>query len=195
MQRHEGKACGTNCPTGQMLSDEGRCVPSAVLAKASPTKPVLAAPAEPKSAASAEEKPSSSWAPSAGLAAGAAAPEVRGSSTTSSARSTAGLPGPRPEAAPVEPREERWRYSASRDTSRDSGPRAQASQADAGADSANRDRSSNQRVARAEDAPKSEVNRTDEPPPRKVRKARYKQPKIVRQFLRSMKGVVAGLPF
>ena len=24
VQRHEGKACGTGCPTGQMLSDEGR---------------------------------------------------------------------------------------------------------------------------------------------------------------------------
>ena len=37
--------------------------------------------------------------------------------------------------------------------------------------------------------------RGDEPPPRKVRKAKYKQPKIVRQFLRSMKGVMAGMPF
>jgi hypothetical protein len=197
VQRHEGKACGTGCPTGQMLSDEGRCVPSAVLAKASPGKPVLAAPSEPRSTASAEEKSSSSWAPSAGLAAGAgaaallAAPETRGSSTTSSTRSTAGLPGPRPEAAAVEPREEKWRYSASRDT----GPRDQASRTEAGADSANRDRPSNQRVARAEDAAKPEVNAGDEPPPRKVRKARYKQPKIVRQFLRSMKGVMAGMPF
>ena len=36
VQRHEGRACGTGCPTGQLLSDEGRCVPSAVLAKGSP---------------------------------------------------------------------------------------------------------------------------------------------------------------
>ena len=145
---------------------------------------------------------SSSWAPTAGLAAvgaGAAilaAPEVRGSSTTSSARSTAGLPGPRPETASVEPREDRSRYSATRETSsRESESRPTASRADVDADPANRDRSSNQRVARAEDAPKPEVNRGDEPPPRKVRKAKYKQPKIVRQFLRSMKGVMAGMPF
>jgi hypothetical protein len=193
VQRHEGKACGSNCPTGQNLSDEGRCVPSAVLAKASPTKPVAAGEAR-----EARDSPStsSSWAPSAGLAAGAgaaailAAPEVRGSSTTSSARSTAGLPGPRPETAPVDPREDRWRHSASREAE----SRPTASRADVDADPANRDRTSNQRVARAEDAPKSEVNRSDEPPPRKVRK-RYKQPKFVRQFLRSMKGVVAGMPF
>jgi hypothetical protein len=120
-----------------------------------------------------------------------AAPEVRGSSTTSSSRSTAGLPGPRPETQAVEQREERWRYSASRDT----GPRDQTARADAGADAASRDRiSSNQRVASAEDAAKPGVNPGDEPPPRKVRK-KYKQPKFVRQFLRSMKGVIAGLPF
>src|SRR5262245_11946518 len=32
VQRHEGKACGTGCPTGQLMSDNGRCVPSAVMA-------------------------------------------------------------------------------------------------------------------------------------------------------------------
>jgi hypothetical protein len=195
VQRHEGKACGAGCPTGQLMSDDGRCVPSAVLAKAAPKPSAV----EQRSAGSGESTASSgSWGPTAGLAAAGAgaavalaAPEVRGSSTTSSARSTAGLPGPRPEAAPVE-REQRWRYSASRDT----GPRDQAaaSNADAGADAAKRDRSSSQRVASAEDASKPGVNAGDEPPPRKVRK-KYKQPKFVRQFLRSMKGVMAGLPF
>ena len=206
VQRHEGKACGTNCSTGQMLSDEGRCVPSAVLAKAAP-KPVV--PGEAKEADRSADRSgdrsnvssASSWAPSAGLAAAGvgaaalAAPEVRGSSTPSSTRSTAGLPGPRPETAPAESREERWRYTASRDSGpRDSGPRDSASRADAGADPANGDRTSNQRTARAEDAPKAGADPTDGQPPRKVRK-RYKQPKFVRQFLRSMKGVVAGLPF
>jgi hypothetical protein len=195
VQRHEGKACGTGCPTGQLLSDDGRCVPSAVLAKGLP-KPSAT---ESRAAGTGESNVSSgsSWAPTAGLAAAGAgaavalaAPEVRGSSTTSSARSTAGLPGPRPETPAVEQREERWRYSASRDT----GPRDQAARADAGADTANRDRSSsNQRVASAEDASKPGVNQGDEPP-RKVRK-KYKQPKFVRQFLRSMKGVIAGIPF
>ena len=101
--------------------------------------------------------------------------------------------------AATEPREERWRYSASRDQGRDSGPRDQASRdsaarADVDADAANRDRAANQRIARAEDAQRPEATRPDEPPPRKVRK-KYKQPKIVRQFLRSMKGVMAGMPF
>ena len=156
VQRHEGRACGTGCPTGQLQSDEGRCVPSAVLAKASP-KPAGSAAGEAKAAGAGESKDgsnvSSSWAPTAGLAAvgaGAAilaAPEVRGSSTTSSARSTAGLPGPRPETAPVEPREDRSRYSATRETSsRKSESRPTASRADVDADPANRDRSSNQRL-------------------------------------------------
>jgi hypothetical protein len=199
VQRHEGRACGTNCPTGQMLSDEGRCVPSAVLAKASP-KPSASesrTAGSPESKEGANVSSASSWAPSAGLAAGTgaaailAAPEVRGSSTTSSARSTAGLPGPRPDTGAVEPRDDRGRYTATRQS--ESQPTA--SRADVDANLANRDRSSNQRVARAEDAAKPEANRSDEPPPRKVRKAKYKQPKIVRQFLRSMKGVMAGMPF
>ena len=113
VQRHEGKACGTNCSTGQMLSDEGRCVPSAVLAKAAP-KPVASGEAKEadrsadRSGDRSNVSSASSWAPSAGLAAAGAgaaalaAPEVRGSSTPSSTRSTAGLPGPRPETAPVE---------------------------------------------------------------------------------------------
>jgi hypothetical protein len=208
VQRHEGKACGTGCPTGQLLSDEGRCVPSAVLAKAAPAKPSASAAeakaagsasGESKEGSSASVSSASSWAPAAGLAAGAGAaailagPEVRGSSTTSSARSTAGLPGPRPpETAAAEPREERWRYSASRESE----SRPTASRADVDADPAeSRDRASNQRTARAEDAPpRAESSRRDEPPARKVRK-KYKQPKFVRQFLRSMKGVMANLPF
>ena len=194
VQRHEGKACGTGCPTGQNLSDEGRCVPSAVLAKAAPTKPVGSG--EAKAAERSGVSSGSSWAPTAGLAAAGAgaailaAPEVRGSSTTSSARSTAGLPGPRPETGPIEPRDDRWRYSASRESK----SREMAARADVNADPATRDRPSNQRTARAEDAPKPGVNATDEPPPRKVRK-KYKQPKFVRQFLRSMKSAVAGMPF
>lgn len=195
VQRHEGKACGTSCPTGQNLSDEGRCVPSAVLAKASP-KPVGSVAGEAKEADKSSVSSASSWAPSAGLVAGAgaaailAAPEVRGSSTTTSTRSTAVLPGPRPETAPVEPREDRSRYSASREAS----TRDTAARADVNADPANRgDKASNQRTARAEDAPKAAVD-NDGQPPRKVRK-KYKQPKFVRQFLRTMKSAAAGLPF
>jgi hypothetical protein len=59
-----------------------------------------------------------------------------------------------------------------------------------------RDRNASQRYARAEDAAKAEAagEAGNDEPPRKVRK-KYKQPKIVRQFLRSMRGVMAGLPF
>ena len=72
VQRHEGRACGTNCPSGQLLSDEGRCVPSAVLAKAAAPKPAV----EPREAKEADkpDKPavasSSTWSPTAGAGSG-----------------------------------------------------------------------------------------------------------------------------
>jgi hypothetical protein len=34
VQGHQDKACGKPCPSGQGLSDEGRCLPNAILAKA-----------------------------------------------------------------------------------------------------------------------------------------------------------------
>jgi hypothetical protein len=181
VQRHEGKACGTHCPTGQLLSDEGRCAPSAVLTKAVP-KP--AGPGEVKDADSGGSgiSSASSWSPTSGLAAAGAgaalAPEVRAPSTSRSG----GLPGSRPDYAAVEPREDRSRNAAARP--------------DVDADAAMRDRNASQRYARAEDAAKAEAagEAGNDEPPRKVRK-KYKQPKIVRQFLRSMRGVMAGLPF
>jgi hypothetical protein len=44
VQAHQGEACGRPCPSGQGLSDDGRCLPSAMLAQAakkgaSPTAP------------------------------------------------------------------------------------------------------------------------------------------------------------
>jgi hypothetical protein len=173
VQRHDGRACGTNCPTGQLLSDEGRCVPSAVLAKA-PTKPATAV--ETKDSEKSGVSSSSSWSPTAGLAAGAAAGLAADAARASANGSSAGLPS--------EPREDRSRYAAARP--------------DADADPAmrDRDRSASQRyAARAEDAtPEATGNNANDEPPRKVRK-RHKQPKFVRQFLRSMRGVMAGLPF
>jgi hypothetical protein len=33
VQGHQDKACGKPCPTGQGLSDEGRCLPNTILTK------------------------------------------------------------------------------------------------------------------------------------------------------------------
>jgi hypothetical protein len=179
VQRHAGRACGTDCPTGQLLSDEGRCVPSAVLTKApTPAKPTGSI--ETRESEKSSVSSSSSWSPTAGLAVGAAAGLAAEAARTQASRSVA-----RPDVAPTEPREDRSRYAAARPDA-DSDPAMR-----------DRDRSANsQRYARAEDAAKPEVAGTtgNDEPPRKVRK-RYKQPKIVRQFLRSMRGVMAGLPF
>ena len=204
VQRHEGRACGTGCPTGQLQSDEGRCVPSAVLAKASP-KPAGSAAGEARAAGAGESKDgsnvSSSWAPTAGLAAwcrrcgdsgGARGARVFDDIVCAEHGRVAWA-----EAGDGFGRAARGQVAAFGDAGDRREVRAAygiAGRCRCGS-AANRDRSSNQRVARAEDAPKPEVNRGDEPPPRKVRKAKYKQPKIVRQFLRSMKGVMAGMPF
>ncbi len=205
VQRHEGRACGTGCPTGQLQSDEGRCVPSAVLAKASP-KPAGSAAGEARAAGAGESKDgssvSSSWAPTAGLAAvRCRRGDSGGARGTRVFDDIVGAEHGRvawAEAGDGFGRAARGQVAAFGDAGdfvAESESRPTASRADVDADPANRDRSSNQRVARAEDAPKSEASRGDEPPPRKVRKAKYKQPKIVRQFLRSMKGVMAGMPF
>jgi hypothetical protein len=186
VQRHEGRACGTNCPTGQMLSDEGRCVPSAVLTKApTPARPTAStASIEPRDSDKSSVSSSSSWSPTAGLAVGAAASLAAEAARTQASRSAA-RPDARGDMAPSEPREDRSRYAAAR---QDADPEAAARDRDRNANS--------QRLARAEDATKPEAAGTtgNDEPPRKVRK-RYKQPKIVRQFLRSMRGVMAGLPF
>jgi peptidoglycan hydrolase-like protein with peptidoglycan-binding domain len=50
VQGHQGTACGTSCPTGQVLGDDGRCLPGPILAKAA-KKP------EPPEAAAAEKPP------------------------------------------------------------------------------------------------------------------------------------------
>ncbi len=43
VQGHQGKACGKPCPTGQGLSQEGRCLPNAILARAAKRGTMLAA--------------------------------------------------------------------------------------------------------------------------------------------------------
>jgi hypothetical protein len=170
VQRHEGRACGTNCPSGQLLSDEGRCVPSAVLAKAAAPKPG-AESREAKEADRPAVASSSTWSPTAGAGlAGAGAglaPDVR----SPAIRGSAALAAPKPEAAPVESREDRQRFAAAK---RDAEPDPEARP--------------NQRLSRADEA-------DDEQPRRKVRKAKYRQPKIVRKFLRSMRRSFAGVPW
>ena len=86
VQRHQGKACGSECPGGQSLSEDGRCVPSAVLAKAGKT-PVAG---ETKSAEKMATTSSSSWSPTAGAGADLRSPGIRGSSAlvTSKAETT-----------------------------------------------------------------------------------------------------------
>jgi hypothetical protein len=43
VQGHQGKACGKPCPAGQGLSQEGRCLPDAILARAAKRGTALAA--------------------------------------------------------------------------------------------------------------------------------------------------------
>jgi hypothetical protein len=170
VQRHDGRACGTNCPSGQLLSDEGRCVPSAVLAKAAVPKPA-AEPREAKETDKPAVSSSSTWSPTAGAGlAGAGAglaPDVR----SPGIRGSAALAAPKPETAPVESREDLQRFAAAK---RDVDPDPEARP--------------NQRLSRVDEA-------DDEQPRRKVRKAKYRQPKIVRKFLRSMRRSFAGVPW
>jgi hypothetical protein len=81
------------------------------------------------------------------------------------------LAAPKPETAPIESREDRQRFAAAK---RDAEPDPEARP--------------NQRLSSADEA-------DDEQPRRKVRKAKYRQPKIVRKFLRSMQRSFAGMPF
>lgn len=173
VQRHEGKACGAGCPSGQSMGDEGRCVPSAVLAKAVPTpRPVV--PAEPR----AQEKvavTTPSFTPSAALAPEMRSPPIRGNAAIAPREDVAGTEVRASEsktsARPIgnEAAEERARVAAAN------------SQADREADV--REERSRKRITEADD---------DDRPKRKVRKVKYRQPKYVRKFLRSMNKTFAG---
>ncbi len=173
VQRHDGRACGTNCPSGQLLSDEGRCVPSAVLAKAATPKPA----AEPREARETKEadKPSvsssSTWSPTAGAGLAGAGAGLAADARSPGIRGSAALAAPKPETAPIESREDRQRFAAAK---RNAEPDPEARP--------------DQRLSRADEV-------DDEQPRRKVRKAKYRQPKIVRKFLRSMRRSFAGMPF
>jgi hypothetical protein len=58
VQGHQDKACGKPCPSGQGLSEDGRCLPSAILAKSVKKAPATATVAQAaKSTPSPTEKP------------------------------------------------------------------------------------------------------------------------------------------
>jgi hypothetical protein len=58
VQGHQDKACGKPCPSGQGLSEDGRCLPNAILAKAAKKGPPPATVAQlPKSNPAPAEKP------------------------------------------------------------------------------------------------------------------------------------------
>ena len=172
VQRHEGRACGTNCPSGQLLSDEGRCVPSAVLAKAAAPKPAVE-PREAKEADKPAVSSSSTWSPTAGAGLAGAGAGLAADARSPGIRGSAALAAPKPEAAPIELREDRdrQRFAAAK---RNLEPEPETRP--------------DQRLSRADEA-------DDDQPRRKVRKAKYRQPKIVRKFLRSMRRSFAGMPF
>jgi hypothetical protein len=75
VQAHQGEACGKPCPAGQGLSDDGRCLPGAILAQAA------------KNGASR---------PKGGQPAERPAPAVAPWTTTTAAAIPSPLPGPRP---------------------------------------------------------------------------------------------------
>ena len=72
VQNHQDKACGRTCPPGQGLADDGRCLPNAIIARATKkqapvAQPGLVAKAVPppadKKAATSENRPTTTAAP------------------------------------------------------------------------------------------------------------------------------------
>jgi hypothetical protein len=77
VQGHQDKVCGKPCPSGQGLSEDGRCLPSAILAKAIKKGPASATVAQvPRSTPSPAEK---------------AAPAIAGWSTVTAAAPAAAI--------------------------------------------------------------------------------------------------------
>jgi hypothetical protein len=63
VQAHQGEACGKPCPPGQGLSDDGRCLPGAILAQAAKKGASPAALAARQKAGQPAEKPTPAIAP------------------------------------------------------------------------------------------------------------------------------------
>ena len=81
VQAHQGEACGKPCPPGQGLSDDGRCLPGAILAQAAKKGTSHSAMAARQNAGQPAEKPTAAIAPW---------------TATTAAAIPAPLPGPRP---------------------------------------------------------------------------------------------------
>jgi hypothetical protein len=81
VQAHQGEACGKPCPAGQGLSDDGRCLPGAILAQAAKKGLSPIAPTARQKAGQPAEKP---------------APAIAPWTTTAAAAIPAPQPGPRP---------------------------------------------------------------------------------------------------
>ena len=81
VQAHQGEACGRPCPAGQGLSDDGRCLPGAILAQAAKKGSSPTAPKARQNGVQPAEKP---------------APAIAPWTTTAAAAIPAPLPGPRP---------------------------------------------------------------------------------------------------
>lgn len=171
VQRHQGKACGANCPGGQSLTEDGRCVPSAVLAKAAKTP--VAGDAKP-------DKPvtvATRLAPTSGVASDVAtdlrSPAIGGNT---------GLV-PRGENVPLSAKDdERTRIAAAKPEPE---PEAEADDV--------QERRIPRRAQRADGGPIPEVGVYDRHRHRHYSKS--KPPKFVRKFLRSMQRTFAGVPF
>ena len=188
VQRHPGKACGAGCPSGQSLVEE-RCVPSAVLAKASKaTAPVEAKVGEAKAGETKPPEPkpadrTTRWAPTAGLAPDLRSPPIRGS---------AALVAPKGEPTPPAVQEGRPRVAAARPDVVEQPPES----AERLADRPSVRQKRSQRTARQEGSqggPVPEVGIYQDRQPR--RSAKSKPPKIVQKFLRNVQRSMAGLPW
>jgi hypothetical protein len=81
VQAHQGEACGKPCPAGQGLSDEGRCLPGAILAQAAKKGASPTVMAARQKAGQPAEKPT---------------PAIAPWTATTAAAIPAPLPGPRP---------------------------------------------------------------------------------------------------
>lgn len=105
---YQDKVCGKPCPAGQGLSDGGRCVPNAILVRAT-TKPIapvaVAAPAE--KIVPAITGWSTSTTAAAPLPAGVAPSEGRMALAGPATETTPALPGAQPPAVAPRPAEKR----------------------------------------------------------------------------------------
>jgi hypothetical protein len=169
VQRHQGRACGSDCPSGQSLGENGRCLPSAVLAKAGKGSGEADGKTGERIVTNSTSATSStSLSPTAGIGDDVRAPSVRSSSSLVTSKSEV-------KSVPSEMREEQTRMAA-------------ANKADT--DAADDERRGSRRSARS-DGPVPEDGVYE----RRHRRGYYSQskpPRVVRKLLRSMQRTFAS---